>query len=1055
MKLVESSVRYPVTVLVGAILAVLFGVISLLGIPMQMAPTVDRPVIEVETRWPGASPREIEEEITDKLEEKLNSVEGVNQITSNSSDGTSKITLEFDWGVNKDIARLEVSEKIALVGDLPEEANEPVISAASSDEQQPFAWIVTKSDMDVNRLFVLGDDVIKPRFERLEGVGSVWIFGGEDRELRVVVDFDRLAARGISLTHVRNSLRRENRNVKAGGLDEGKRRYVVRTVGQYLTREDVERTLIGWSDGSPVYVRDVASVELGYKERTIGVNQQGIPTVVYGILRKTGANTVEVMERVRGVVDWVNEQYGAKGIELEVVYDETGYIDESVAIVTNNLLYGAALAVIVLLLYLRSVISTFIVAFSIPLSVIVTFIFLSIFDRTLNIISLAGLAFAVGMVVDNAIVVLENIFRHLEMGKDPFRAAYEGTVEVWGAILSSTLTTLAVFVPILFIEQEAGQLFKDLAIALSCSIGMSLIVSITVIPMLSSRLLRLREKRPAEWLARFGGIFTRGITSAVAWLTKSLIRKVATSVLIVAVAGFLALRYAPPMDYLPQGNRPMILCFVILPPGHNTDQVDEIVGRIEQLFLPRPEFDHMFAVKLPASPIIGLIVKKEYAGKHRMRALAAEVQGMLFAAGIPGVRFPIASQAPLFQRGGFGGGDLEVVVRGPDLKRIEEISGRIQGAGMALMRNRAKGEEDDGVFTSVRSLYDPGLPEITVTADREKAAALGLTVTDVGYVVGTVVDGTRAGDFREEGREIDLVLIAGDEYRNRTQDILRAPIVTPSGDLIQLGDVAEISFTTGPAKISHTDLDRSITVSINVDPTVPLDEARKKLESVLDPIRKGLPGLEYSVDLIGQARDLDMTWVAVQGSFLLAIVLVFLLMSALFESFASPFVILLSVPMALTGGVFGVALARAFDPTVKLDVITMLGFVILAGIVVNNAILIVHQSLNNIRAGLASREAVIESVRSRVRPIFMSSTTSIMGMLPLVLSDGSGTELYRGLGAVVVGGLALSTIFTLFLIPCLFSLSLDFRAWLTRTFGMKPLEVALREAHAFRAGEQD
>ncbi|MEN8150361.1 MAG: efflux RND transporter permease subunit, partial [Planctomycetota bacterium] len=308
MKLVETSIRLPVTVMVGAILAVLFGVISLIGIPMQMAPTVDRPVIEVKTTWRGASPREVEEEITDKLEEKLNSVEGVNQITSKSSDGESAITLEFDWGVNKDVARLEVSEKIALVGDLPEEADEPVISAASSDEQQPFSWIVTKSDMPVNRLRILGDDVIKPRFERIEGVGSVWMFGGEDRELRVTVDLDRLAARGIPITALRDTLRRENRNVKAGGLEEGKRRYVVRTVGQYATTEDVESTLLGYDDGAPVYVRDVASVALGYKDRTISVNQQGIPTVVFGILRKTGANTVEVMKEVRGVVDWVNGQ---------------------------------------------------------------------------------------------------------------------------------------------------------------------------------------------------------------------------------------------------------------------------------------------------------------------------------------------------------------------------------------------------------------------------------------------------------------------------------------------------------------------------------------------------------------------------------------------------------------------------------------------------------------------------------------------------------------------------------------------------------------------------
>jgi HAE1 family hydrophobic/amphiphilic exporter-1 len=575
---------------------------------------------------------------------------------------------------------------------------------------------------------------------------------------------------------------------------------------------------------------------------------------------------------------------------------------------------------------------------------------------------------------------------------------------------------------------------------------MSLVVSITMIPMLSSRLLKVKEKRPAEFLARFGGVFGRAITAAVAWLTGSFIRKLGTSVLIVLLAGYLALTFAPPLDYLPQGNRPLILSLLLTPPGYNADQMDEIVGRIEEIMLKRPELHHMFAVKLPDDPIVGVLVKKEYSDKHTMRRLVTEFQGEMLKASVPGIIFPVVFQTPLFaSRGGFNTGDLQVTVRGPDLKRIEEIAGRIEGG--------ARGIQAEAGFTSVQSSYDPGLPEIRVHADRYKATALGMTVSDVGFAVSTVVDGSLAGTYRDEGREIDMVVVAEHEKGSRSQDVLRSPLVTPTGDLVQLGDLADIEFATGPAKINHTDLDRSITISIRVSPTVPLDEARGKLEEILAPVRGALPGLEYSIDLIGQARDLDVTWTAVQGSFLLAVIIVYLLMSALFESFASPFVILLSVPMALTGGVFGVAIAAAFDPTVKLDVITMLGFVILAGIVVNNAILIVHQSLNNIRAGMESRPAVIESVRSRVRPIFMSSTTSIMGMLPLVLSGGSGTELYRGLGAVVVGGLALSTVFTLFLIPCLFSLALDFRGWLSSAFGFKPLEEALREAHAFRAGD--
>jgi HAE1 family hydrophobic/amphiphilic exporter-1 len=471
--------------------------------------------------------------------------------------------------------------------------------------------------------------------------------------------------------------------------------------------------------------------------------------------------------------------------------------------------------------------------------------------------------------------------------------------------------------------------------------------------------------------------------------------------------------------------------------------MEEIVGTVENRYLARPEVEQMFAVALPDNPIIGVIVKQEYSEKERMLEFTKQLQQTAF--GVPGVSFPIVFQVPLFAtRGGLVSGDLDVTIRGPDLDVIQGIASRIQGGAWGIA-------EEAGI-RFVQSTYEPGLPEMQVRTNREKAAAVGLAVSDVGYAVGTVVDGTLAGEFRERGREIDITLIGEKDTRTHTQRVLTAPIVTPRGDLVNLGDVADLDITTGPATIQHTDLDRSVTVAIRINPTVPLDQARDVLLSkVVNPARQDLPGLDYTIDLIGKARDLDLTWIAVRGSFLLAIVIVYLLMSALFESFASPFVIILSVPMALTGGVLGVALARASDPTVKMDVITMLGFVILAGVVVNNAILIVHQALNNIRTGMERRAAVLESVRSRIRPIFMSTTTSIMGMLPLVLSGGTGTELYRGLGAVVVGGLALSTFFTLFLIPAMFSLSLDFRAFLTSHFGWKPLEEALREAHTFKA----
>ncbi|MFQ5693452.1 MAG: efflux RND transporter permease subunit, partial [Nitrospinota bacterium] len=409
MKLIDFCVRYPVSVLVGVILLLLFGVLSMLRIPVQMTPTVDRPEITVETRYRGAAPAEIEREVTDRLEEKLNSVEALSEITSTSIEGRSTIRLTFDWGTNKDVARLDVSEKLGLVRDLPDDADEPVIRAVNSDQEQPIAWLAIISDRDLNEVRIEAEDVIKPRLERVPGVGAVWMFGGQEREVHVRLDAAALGARGLTISDVRSALLRENRNIKGGNINEGKRRYVVRTVGEFSDLRQIENVILARQNGAAIYLRDVAEVRFGYKERDLVVRRNGIPSIGFGVLRKTGANTLEVMKGLQREIAYLNNQaYKGKGIEIRQLYDETVYIKDSVNLVLRNLVYGAILAVAVLLLYLRNPSSILIIGFSIPISIISTFILLKLFGRSLNTISLAGLAFASGMVVDNAIVVLEN-----------------------------------------------------------------------------------------------------------------------------------------------------------------------------------------------------------------------------------------------------------------------------------------------------------------------------------------------------------------------------------------------------------------------------------------------------------------------------------------------------------------------------------------------------------------------------------------------------------------------------------------------------------------------
>jgi len=1025
MKLIEFCVRNPVTVLVGVLLALLFGGIALFRLPVQMIPTIDRPEITVETEYRGASPLEVEQEITDRLEEQLNAVESLREINSTSIEGKSSIVLKFDWGANKDIARLDVSEKLGLVTGIPPDAEESRTRAVNTDEESPIAWIIIETTSSLNEVWEEVEDVIVPRLERVTGVGAVWRFGGQDREVHVTLDSRAMAAREITIREVRQAIVRENRNIKGGDLSEGKRRHVIRTLGQFTDISQIEDVIVRHDRNRPVYIRDIAQVAFGHEDRDFVVRINARPAIGLGVLRRSGANTVEVMKRLKEEISYLNGKlYKGRGIHLNMVYDETEYINDSLSLVTNNIFYAVSLAIVVLLLFLRSISSILIVAVAIPVSVVTTFVFLSGLGRTLNIITLAGLAFATGMVVDNAVVVLENIFRHREMGKERFQAALDGAKEVWGAILASTLTTVAVFVPVFFVQQETGQLFRDIAIAISVAVLLSLIVALTVVPMFSARILSLRERGPfrslqtsLSFLDRFGSAFVSGIGGLLAWLNQSTLRRLAVVTGIVLGSLAMAYGFAPPLDYLPQGNRNLIFVVVKTPPGFSTDRKEEIIKTLESRFLAVQEIDRIFAVVRIDNPIMGAVVKREHADLNGMRRVVAEMSRR--ARGIPGTERIFITQSPLFRQRGrfFGRTSIDLDVKGDDFEVVRRIAGGIE--------ERIRGLQ---AVNFVNSSFEWGNPEIRVIVDRERVAALGLSVSEVGEVIETMVEGTLAGVFREGGKEIDIVLKGPRLDVARTQDLGRLVLSDGSGRLVQLSDIASISPGIGPTKVEHVDLDRAIKLTASIRDDFSLGDVVKLVEdTVVGDARKGLP-LGYSIDVSGQARSLDETWDAFKWSFVLAVVVIYLLMCSLFESWTLPFIIMFSVPLAATGGILGVSLAHASEPTIKMDTVAMLGFIILTGVVVNNAILIVHQTLNFIREGEPPQEALLQSVRTRIRPIFITSTTTVFAMLPLVLSRGAGSELYRGLGSAVLGGLTLSTIFTLVLIPALYSLWLDISA---------------------------
>ena len=1036
---IRFAIERPVAVVALVVMAVLFGMLALSRIPIQLAPDVRKPIIVVETAWPGAAPAEVEREIINPQEEAFRGLEGLEIMSSRARTGQASVTLEFAIGSRMGDILLLVSNRLDRVGGYPAEAGEPRLNTSGSDDS-PIAWVIARALNETARpLPEYGDfmeDVVKERLERIDGVSTVNVFGGVSQELQIVIRPEELARFGLTIPEVVQRLRSENVSLSAGDVDEGKRRYVVRADGNLNTIEAIEGVVLrsqalGQTGGlGRVRVGDVADVGFAYKEATARLRFRGEPALAFNIVREQGANVIATMDDVKTVLAELSAgPVAAAGLQLEQVYDETVYIEGAIDLVTQNIWIGGLLAAAVLLMFLRSPRATLVISLAIPVSIVATFVAMAATGRTLNVISLAGIAFAIGMIVDAAIVVLENIYRLRELGKSRKDAAYLGAKQVWGAILVSALTTVMVFIPILIMELEAGQLFRDIAVAISVSVLLSLVVAVTVIPALSSRLLAGGSGKPMplpiiDHLAR-----------GFKWLVMAYVRltvrfRAAGLIMVAAIAtgaGIAAWTFLPKLEYLPEGNRNLVFGLLIPPPGYNLATTETIAERIENVARPmwearpntetaegQPALDSFFFVATPGNSFVG----------------AATVDGARVAEVIPILSRPIfaepgtfgfMTQPSLFGRGVGGGRTIEVNVSGNELEDILAVAGQAAGI-IARTLPRSEGHQ----FRPIPGL-ELGAPEVRLIPDRVRLADAGLSTDALATTVDAYNDGVRVAEINVGNRRIDLTLKGGDGALSglRTQDVGAFPVVTPSGQIIPTSELAEVRVTAGPTEIRHLERLRTVTLEVRPSDALPLEAAVEVLQSeVVAPLEdRGLPpGVRLSVS--GTADQLSQTWTAIQINLAVAMIIVFLVMAILFESFVLPLVVMISVPVAAAGGVGGLAVLN-FYQTQPLDMLTLLGFVILVGIVVNNAILIVHQSLYLLREeGLPPIDAIEEATRNRIRPIFMSTLTSVFGMLPLVLFPGAGSELYRGLGAVVVGGLAMSAFLTLLTVPPLLRLVL-------------------------------
>ncbi len=1157
MQLIESFIRNPVKVSVGVLLVVMFGAICLVRMPRQLAPSVQNPVLTIETSWPGGSPQEIEREIVQEQEEQLQGVEGVTKMSSECLDSSGRITLEFVVGTNIEDAMLRVNTRLQQVREYPIDALEPVISAADVSDRPIARFVLTAKppdveqihefqqkhpelaealapasramnsglrvfrlqeawrelgdkhpelkqllppDLDLQEVRKFAEDYIETQLERVSGVSDAYTYGGQQEELQVVVDPDRLAARQLTVIDVRNALQNQNKDTSGGDFWEGKRRWVIRTLGQFRSPEQVKQQVLTVRDGAPIYVGDVADVQIGFKKMDSVSRRYGVSSNGMAVRRASGANVLSVMVGIRAATKQLNEGIlKQRGLELYQYYDETEYIHAAIGLVQQNIFLGGALTMIVLLMFLHlgrrtlmivpliaaSAIAAayvssayvlvtlalvivggfwfgrgaLVVGLAIPVSVIGTFLLLGLMGRSLNVISLAGLAFAVGMLVDNAVVVLENIFRRFEEGEDAFTASVNGTKEVWGAVVASTLTTIAVFVPVLFVEEMAGQLFRDIALAISCAVGLSLVVSFTVVPTAASRLFKRSKSKDSNaanvddtksdntdrefqgllprLLQWCGSLVIRVVISSNRCIQRGTVRSLAVVLVMVGASVGLSYLFWPKVEYLPSGNRNFVFCSVSPPPGYNMDQLLAMGTKIEDDLQPYwnadpgspaaekleyPIISYYFYVVRGRQVFMGFEAEDE-TRVHELIPLIKEV-----ASQFPGT-IAVAKRSSLFERGLTGGRTVDIEITGPDLEHLVAIGGEVLSDVKELLPDAQE---------MPKPSLDLSGPEIHIEPRLMQSSEMGIHASDLGYTVDALVDGAYAGDYFSGGEKIDLTIVGQQSFAERTQNLNDLPISTDQGQLVPLSAVAKVRLSSGPEQINRRERQRAITIQVTPPVTMPLEDAMAKInDSIVTPLHSGemLEG-GYMLTLSGTADKLREAWGALKWNLVLALAITYLLMAALFESWLYPFVIIFSVPLGAVGGILGLTVLNLFVFQ-ALDVLTMLGFVILIGTVVNNAILIVHQSLNHMREErMDARDAIPLSIQTRIRPIFITTLTTVLGLLPLVAFPGAGSELYRGLGSVVLGGLVMSTLFTLFLVPTVFILTLDAKKWLVSILGL-------------------
>lgn len=1008
MRISEVSVRRPVlaVMIVGALVAL--GAISRSRLGVDLFPRVEFPVVTVNTVLEGANPETIESEVTEIIEAAVNTISGIDELTSQSSEGLSQVFVQFDLGEDIDLKAQDVRDKVALARrDLPVQAEAPIVEKLDPDSA-PILAVMVAGPIALRDLTRFADDVVKERLERLPGVGAVTLVGGRDRAVRIWPDLYRLRGHRLSVDDLVESVRREHADLPGGRLEVagGSAEYGLETQGEVQSVDEFGDIAVARRAGATVYLRDVAWVEDGLEDERSYSELGGVPGVSLLVRRQSGRNSVEVAGLVKAEVAALRSE-APDGIELEIAQDTSRFIETSIHDVTLDMVLGGFLAVVVTLLFLRSWRSTLIVAIAIPTSVVATFFFFFVSGFTVNMLTMMALSVSIGILIDDAIVVLENIYRHIEEGRPPFRAAIDASAEIGPAVIASTLAIGAVFVPIAFMKGIVGRFFYEYGLSVVFAVFMSLLVALTLTPMLCAKWLR----RESEL---HGKVFAT-VELALEWIERRYRRILSASIarpvwtfalaLLATWVGVTIARQVP-MEFTSRTDRSEFEARVEMPLGTGLEETKRVARTVAAEIDEIDEVDFVFWTigsgvegRVDAADFyVKLVPKRGRASQFEVMARAREA----LRRAAPQAKTTSVTEVQWISGGGFQSFDIEYAVMGPDLVRLDRY-----------VSSLADALREDPQFVDTNTSYDAGKPEVRAEIDRRRAAALGVSVSQIAGTLNRLVGGVDVTTYEEAGQRYDVRLRLKPDQRDDLDDLKLVQVRAQDGRLVDLENVATLELSTGPVRISRNNRTRQVTVYSNPAPGVALGTAVSELESAVAEL--GTPE-GYGAVLRGSADRMREAASSIVFAFLLALLSLYMILASQFDSFSMPLVVMVTAPLAFIG-----AFAALWLTGQALSLFAQIGVVILMGLVMKNGILLVDYA-NQLRAqGKSAKTAMIHAGAVRLRPILMTTVSTVSGMLPVALARTDGAEFRNAMGILVIGGLLSSMFLTLIVIPTLYT----------------------------------